>query len=143
MKTFDDLISSAARQAMHDDRRIRRLISRIVPADALAHVQFCRIDGMVLRLTVDNASWLSRLRFSESQIIGELATKGIEANTISWHVASEKLTTPKRSSKRKIQTGAAHHSAAIVRATAEALEEDNPLKRALLKTAQHLKHRIN
>ena len=137
MKTFNDLISTTARRAMQDDRRIRRLISRIVPADALAHIQFCRFDSRVLRITVDNAAWLSRLRFSERLLIDALRRDDIDADTISWHVAVEKPVNTCRESTRKVSTGASSRSAAIVRATAESMQDDD-LRRALLKTVKNL-----
>lgn len=137
MKTFNDLISTTARRAMQDDRRIRRLISRIVPADALAHIQFCRFDSRVLRITVDNAAWLSRLRFSERQLIDALRCDDIDADTISWHVAVEKPVNTCRESTRSVSTGATTRSAAIVRTTANAMEEGD-LKQALLTTVKNL-----
>ncbi len=45
MKSFNELISNPAQKAMQENRRIRQVISRIVPAEMLEHIQFCRIDN--------------------------------------------------------------------------------------------------
>ena len=76
MKPFDSLIGPAARAAMGEDRRIRGVISRIVPADALAHVMFCRLRERQLRVTLDSAAWVPRLRFTERQLLAALARDG-------------------------------------------------------------------
>lgn len=137
MKKFSELVGPDATQAANDDRKLRRIIASIMPPDSLDHVQFCRIENRILKVTLDNASWLARLRFSSRQIIDELNRQGITVSDTTWHVAPEKakievktpnLRTRERSTK----------SASIVQSTAETMEDDE-LKQALLKVAEQLK----
>ena len=72
---------------MQQDRHIKQVISRIVPATTLAHIQFCRIEGGRMRVTVDNASWIAKLRFSERQILDAMRDEKLDAITMSFHVA--------------------------------------------------------
>ncbi len=71
---------------MQQDRHIKQVISRIVPATTLAHIQFCRIEGGRMRVTVDNASWIAKLRFSERQILDAMRDEKLDAITMSFHV---------------------------------------------------------
>ena len=87
MKSFDSLIGSAVRAAVRDDRRIRRTVSRIVPAEALAHVRFCRVAERQLRVTLDSAAWIPRLRFEERRLLAALAQEGHEVRTVRWLVS--------------------------------------------------------
>lgn len=123
-------------QALRDDRNIRKTIARIMPPESLTHVQFCRVENRVLKITLDNASWLARLRFVSSQIIGELQKDNITIAQVTWHVAPEKLRAePRPQALRK--RARSQSSANIVQATAESMEDDE-LKRALLKVAEQL-----
>jgi len=139
MKTFNELVGVDAQRALRDDQTIRQIISRIMPAELLDHVQFCRIENRVLKLTLDNASLLARLRFSASQIIDELNRDGLSVVQATWHVAPEKISAePRAQTLRKRARSTA--SASIVQATAESMEDDD-LQRALLKVAEQLAKR--
>jgi len=84
MKSFSTLVGKTTRAAMADDRHIKRVISRIVPANTLNHIEFCRLEGGRLRITVDSAAWISRLRFSERQIIDAMRSERLDAHTVSY-----------------------------------------------------------
>ncbi|ASJ75880.1 DciA family protein [Granulosicoccus antarcticus] len=86
MKSFSNLIDRATRTAMQQDRHIREVISRIVPATTLAHIQFFRIEGGRMRVTVDNAGWITKLRFSERQILDAMRDQKLDVITMSFHV---------------------------------------------------------
>ena len=136
MKKFDDLVDLDVKQALRDDRKIRQLIAQIMPPESLAHVQFCRIENRVLKITLDNASWLARLRFTSRQLIDELNRSGITVVDTTWHVAPEKIKVEaRRMSKRTRARSQA--SADILQATADSMEADD-LQRALLKVAKQM-----
>ena len=87
MKSFDKLITAKTRAAISQNNHIKQVISRIVPASSAAHIEFCRIEGGRLRVTVDNAAWVAKLRFSERAMVQALRTEKLDVHTISWHVA--------------------------------------------------------
>lgn len=96
MKSFGTLVTVAAKQAMRENGQIKQIISKIVPASTLSHIEFCRIEGGRMRVTVDSASWIARLRFSERQIINTLRALDYDCHTLSYHVApAEKPVTRK------------------------------------------------
>jgi len=139
MKKFSELVDLDVKQALQDDRKIRQIIARILPPDGLERVQFCRIENRILKLTLDNSSWLARLRFSSGQIIDELNSEGITTSQATWHVAPERARAEPRAktfrSRERSQS-----SANILRTTAEGMESDE-LQRALLKVAEQLAKR--
>ena len=139
MKKFNELVGVDVTQALHDDRKIRQVIARIMPPESLDRVQFCRIENRVLKLTLDNSSWLARLRFSSSQIIDELNREGITVSDATWHVSPEKIKAEPRP-KALRQRARSQASANIVQATAETMEPDD-LQRALMKIAEQLARR--
>jgi len=139
MKKFNELVGVDVSQALHDDRKIRRIIERILPPESLAQLQFCRIENRVLKLTLDNSSWLARLRFSSGQIIDELNREGITVSDATWHVSPEKIRAePRPQALRK--RARSQTAADIVQATAKTMEPDD-LQRALLKIAEQLARR--
>lgn len=87
MKSFQNLIDKATRATIQQDRQIKQLISRIVPATTLAHIEFCRVEGGRLRVTVDNAAWVAKLRFSERQLLGALREGRMDVYSVSFHVS--------------------------------------------------------
>lgn len=87
MKSFEKLITAKTRAAISENNHIKQVISRIVPASSAAHIEFCRIEGGRLRVTVDNAAWVAKLRFSERPMIQALKAEKLDVHTASWHVA--------------------------------------------------------
>ncbi len=87
MKSFETLIGTTTRATLQQDYRIKRVISRIVPVSTLDHIEFCRLEGGRLRLTVDSAAWVARLRFSERHIIDILRQERLDIHTVSFHVS--------------------------------------------------------
>ena len=136
MKPFDSLIGSAARAAMGEDRRIQAVISRIVPAEALAHVMFCRLRDRQLRVTLDSAAWVPRLRFSERQLLAALARDGLEARTISWHVTPVKRPAPRETRRRDANAGSAQAARAMLSAARDV--DDEVLSEQLRRVARRL-----
>lgn len=125
------------KQAVRDDRKIRQIVAQTMPPESLPHVQFCRVENRVLKVTLDNASWLARLRFLSRQLIDDLNRAGITVVDATWHVAPEKV----KVEPRPIATRArarSEASAKILQATAESMPADD-LQRALLKVAKQLK----
>ncbi|MGQ7843024.1 DciA family protein [Granulosicoccus sp. 3-233] len=87
MKSLHNLINKTTRAAMQQDSQMKQVISRIVPSTSMAHINFCRLEAGRLRITVDNASWIAKLRFSERQIVGALREARMDVVTLSFHVA--------------------------------------------------------
>ena len=116
MKSFDNLIGPAARAAMRDDRRIRSVISRIVPAPALEHVTFCRIAERRLRVTLDGAAWIPKLRFSERALLAALIRDGLDVRAVSWHVTPAKSPAGRETAKRSALTASPRAARAVLSA---------------------------
>lgn len=117
MKSLHNLIDKATLAAMQQDRQIRLLISRIVPADTVSHILYCRLQSGRLRLTVDNANWVARLRFCERQIVSALREARMDVVTLSFHVTPaerevsrepERHTPPRSASAARIVEELAH-----------------------------------
>ena len=140
MKSFNSLVDQSARTAIRDDHQIKQVISQIVPATTLSHIEFCRLEGGRLRLTVDNAAWVAKLRFSERQLIDTLRATGLDVHTVSFHVSpAEKpiLRTTKRQANQLSK-----RSATTLTQAAEAIggeDKDDSLRQELLKLAARLK----
>lgn len=135
MKSFDSLVGSATRKAMHDDRRIKQVISRIVPTSAVDHLLFCRLEDERLRITVDTAAWISRLRFQERQIIDLLRHERFQLRSVTWHVAPAE--TPKVRKTIRQANPATKAAAAMVHSTADNVGDDR-LQAALQRLAETL-----
>lgn len=136
MKKFSDLVDIDVKQALQDDRKIRQVIAQTMPPGSIEHVQFCRIENRVLKITLDNASWLARLRFISCQLIDELNRAGITAEEATWHVAPEKIKVAPRPAVLR-ERARSQAAADIVQATAKSMESDD-LQQALMKVAKHL-----
>lgn len=124
MKSLHNLINKTARSAMQQDSQMKQVISRIVPATSMAHINFCRLEAGRLRITVDNATWIAKLRFSERQIVGALREAKLDVVTLSFHVvpAETRVTyTPKPTPKRSSNAAAL---ALLKLAESTALTED-------------------
>lgn len=143
MKTFSTVIGQSTKAIIVEDRKIKRAISHIVPANSLAHIEFCRLEGGRLRITVDSAAWVSRLRFMERQIIGVLRQHQFDSHTISYHVSPEFKTAANKSVRRpvKARNGAASMEAAANAVAEKTLEggDGGKLRQELLKLARTLR----
>lgn len=148
MKPFGALVNVAAKQAMRENLKIKQVISKIVPANTLDHIEFCRIEGGRMRITVDSATWIARLRFSERQIISTLRALNFDCHTLSYHVApSEMPVTRKtvRKAHRHISGASALEQAAraltnpAAEDTSAPKEANEELSLQLLKLAQTLR----
>jgi len=143
MKTFSNLIGQSTKAVIDEDRKIKRAISQIVPANSLAHIQFCRLEGGRLRITVDSAAWVSRLRFMEKQIIGVMRQHQFDSHTISYHVSPEVKTAVNKSVRRpvKARNGASSMEAAANAVADKTLEggDGDRLRQELLKLARTLR----
>lgn len=100
-----------------------------------------------MRITVDSASWIARLRFSERQIISTLRALNYDCHTLSYHVApSEKPVTRKtvREANRHASGASALEQAAQALVNPAADDASTPnaneeLSLQLLKLAQTLR----
>lgn len=137
MKKFNDLVDLDVKQALQDDRKIRQVIAQIMPPDAIEHVQFCRMENRVLKVTLDNAAWLARLRFISRQLIDELNRAGVTVVDTTWHVAPEKIKVEPRPIASRMRTRS-EASGDILQATAESMDADE-LQSALLKVAKQMR----
>lgn len=143
MKSFDSLVGTAARAAMRDNDRIRSLISRIVPEGALQHITFCRHGDQQLRITLDSAAWIPKLRFAERKILATLIRGGYETRTVSWHVAVAKPPTTRATTRRLARGGSAQAARAVLSAAEETRDHqgDDKLSRQLERMAKHVQER--
>ncbi len=123
MKSFDSLIDPETLASVQQARELHARVSRTMPRDAAAHLVFCRLDDDQLRLTVNNASWLAKLRFSERQLLRTLASDGIAVKRISWHVAPPEKR-PERAAPRRARLPGPS-VAAHLRALANDLEDND------------------
>jgi hypothetical protein len=142
MKSFESLVGASTRAAMHQNRQIKQLISRIVPATLSQHMQFCRLDAGRLRITVDSAAWIARLRFTDRQIIDELRRHNLDVHTISYHVARlEQTKGPKVQRNRAPLTyrSVATIAAAAGNVGAEKDGDEDRLRQALLNLAEKMR----
>ncbi len=150
MKSFNTLITAQARTAMQQNSRIQEVISRIVPASSAAHIEFCRIEGGRLRVTVDSAAWIAKLRFGERQLVQALRAEKLDVHTISWHVSPPVIREPRvirRDHNRLSAKSAASISALASSTTNEANEgrgtnmsnSGERLRQELLKLAAKLR----
>ncbi len=136
MKSLEKIIQpklgASIRGAIQKDRQIRDLISRIVPVSTAVHIVFCRLEDERLRITVDNAVWLPRLRFMERQIIDTLRAERLAVDSVSCHVMpQEKEPTP----TRRTPNPASSKAASMVQATADGVGDER-LEKALQKMAR-------
>ncbi|MFK8080863.1 MAG: DciA family protein [Granulosicoccus sp.] len=142
MKSFETLVGKTTRAAMADDRQIKQIISRIVPTSTMVHIQFCRVEGGRVRLTVDSAAWISRIRFMERRIIDNLRGTGRDTHTISYHVAPETQPVARKTIRKAIKAAGSSYS---IEAAVEAISHDDTdsgddrLRQELLKLARTLR----
>lgn len=143
MKSFHNLVDVAATAAMRENRQINEVISQIVPAGTLSHIEFCRVEGGRLRVTVDGAAWIARLRFQERQLIGALRAKNFDCHTISYHVApAERPVTRKSIRSANVHPSGANaleQAAQTLDAESSKSTDNAALKEQLLKLAQTLR----
>lgn len=145
MKSFETLVGKTTRAAIANDRQIKQMISKIVPANTMAHIEFCRIEGGRMRITVDSAAWISRIRFLERQIIDCLRERKFDTHTISYHVSPEirpavHKPTP-LTNRTKSGAAAVEAAAAVVTdaSAAEGSDDSDRLRQELLKLARTLR----
>jgi len=124
VKKLNKLISASTQATVRENHRIREMVSRIVPARNLAHILFCRLEGGRLRITVDSAAWIARLRFGERQMISALRAEELEVHTISWHVAADE--TPRPRTTRRTANPLSPGAAESLIAAAEMTREEKP-----------------
>lgn len=146
---------------MQQDRHVREVISRIVPATTMAHIQFFRIEGGRMRITVDNAGWITKLRFNERQILDALRAEKLDVITLSFHVMPAEVPVARTTHRTANRTSseAARSIALLADSTDDKVEEptitnygsgasprrsivrqgDDRLRQELLKLAARLK----
>lgn len=140
MKSFNSLVDQSTRNAINNDRQIKELISQIVPSATLSHIEFCRLEGGRLRVTVDNAAWVAKLRFSERQLVDTLRAAGLDAHTASFHVSPAEKPILRTTSRQANQ--ATTRSADSLAQAAQAVgssDGDDSLRQELLKLADKLR----
>ena len=142
MKSFENLVAVTTRAAMRDDRQIKQVISRIVPAKSLAHIEFCRIEGGRLRITIDSAAWISRLRFMERQIIDALRAQRMDCHTVSFHVSPAQRPVVRKTVRHAKKTPS---GVTTLESAAQAVADsgDDSLRQELLKLARNLRSPVD
>lgn len=141
MKSFGTLVGKTTRAAIASDRQIKRVISQIVPASTLKHIAFCRLEGGRVRITVDSAAWVSRLRFSERQIIDAMRSQRLDVHTASYHVVPSETPPPRKTIRvpERTQSGAASLEAAA--SAVNDSDGNDQLRQELLKLARTLREK--
>lgn len=143
MKSFESLIGASTRATIHQNHQVKQLISQIVPAKTLIHIQFCRIQAGRMYISVDSSAWIARLRFCDRQIIDFLGRHGFAVDSISYHVAPENEPPQRKSLRKAIKP--AIHTVRSLEAAAEQTKDLNDdsrdvLRRELLNLAKNLRH---
>jgi len=141
MKDITTLLAPEARQTIRLNRQLKQAISQIVPAEALDAVQLCRIENGQLHITLSNASWLSRLRFSERVLLTELESLSLSATGVKWHVLPERVDPPKRESFRQETLEIPPDAPEKVHAAADQFD-DKRLRNALKRVAKTMQVRL-
>ena len=127
---------------MRLNRQLRNAISRIVPAAAVNAVALCRIENQQLHITLTSASWLSRLRFSEAALLGELETLKLSANRVRWHVLPGRIEPQRRESIRQEALEIPADAPKKVLTAAEQFENSD-LRTALQRVAATMQKRLD
>ena len=138
MKSFENLIGKSTRAVILEDRRIRQVISQIVPSSCAPHIEFCRIEGGRLRMTVDSAAWVARLRFAERQIIDALRAHHFDCHVISYHVSPAERPVTRKTVRTAEHTRNGSVSVQSAASQMPSTDEDDRLRQALLKLARTL-----
>ncbi len=123
---------------MQNARELHSVVTRNMPRGAAEHLLFCRLVDDRLRLTLDHAAWVAKLRFNERAMVRALARDGVRVKQVSWHVAPKEVTRQRISDPgdRARPPGAA--AVARLEALAAGFEADDasdPLGRSLRKLA--------
>lgn len=140
MKSFDSLIGPETQAALDDAEKLMALVTRTMPRAASKHVVFCRLLDGRLRLTLDHAAWVAKLRFNERQILRALEQEGLRIKQVSWHVAPiERRAESAEPPRQPVVPG--RDTIAGLEALARSLAPDDPLARSLNKLASTLTDR--
>ena len=75
-KTLDDILANSSLGAILKKAQIiaafNAALTRHLPTQVNSHCQAMNYDNSVLVIGVDNAAWLTRLRFEEAELINKL-----------------------------------------------------------------------
>ena len=126
---------------MAQNRLLKQVISHIVPANTLAHIEFCRVESGRLRITVDAAAWIAKIRFMERRIIDDVRAKGLDCHTVSFHVSVNERPIVRKTTRQANRTPMAAKSVSMA-SSLLALEEngkEDKLSVELEKLARHLR----
>lgn len=109
----------------------------------MEHIEFCRIEGGRLRITIDSAAWIPKLRFSEQQLISAIRERHSDTHTISYHVSPERrpLVSKTFRSAEKARGASAAIEAAANAVADKSVEggDGDKLRQELLKLAKTLR----
>lgn len=133
MKTFENLIPAKTRAVIEQNNHVKNVISQTLSSSSVAHIVFCRIEGGRLRVTVDSAAWITKLRFSERQIIQALRLEKLDVHTASWHVAPIDHPAPRVTLRKPNKLTSRSASALQALATATT---DNPHQSGIVKSSE-------
>lgn len=122
MKSLANLLETKTIAIVRENQRLRQVISRIVPAATLDHLLFLRIEHGRLHITVDNAVWITQLRFSERQLLAEVQSVGNKVYTVRWHVAPGEVAQSRVTRRRANE--ASGNAVAQVAALAQQMTDD-------------------
>lgn len=138
MKSFDSLIGPDTQAALDNARELLTLVTRTMPRDAAKHLVFCRLVDRRLRLTLDHAAWVAKLRFHERQLVRNLQREGLDIKQVSWHVAPSEQDSPdSRPERRAVIPGS--RSVAGLEGLARSLDTEDPLAESLHRLAATLR----
>ena len=142
MKDFTSLLAPKARQTIRLNRQLSIAVSRIVPAAAVDAIALCRIEDQQLHITLTSASWLSRLRFSESALLKEVENLNLSANRVRWHVLPSRVEPQRRESIRQAALEIPSDAPNRVLTAANQFE-DSDLRKALQRVANTMQKRLD
>lgn len=142
MKDLNMLLGPSARQTLRLNQKLRAAFANVMPAAALDALALCRVENDKLHITLTNASWLSRLRFSENALLAEVAKLNLTATGVAWHVLPARVTPDRSPSIRQHFLDIPEGAPAKVSQAADQFEE-KALREALKRVAHTMQTRLD
>jgi len=142
IKDLNLLLAPGARQTLRLNHQLRASFSHIMPVPALEAVALCRVENDCLHITLTNASWLSRLRFSEKALLTEVAKLNLSATRVKWHVLPSRIL-PERSPSIRQDALVIPDGAPDRVSQAADQFDDKALRRSLKQVAATMQSRID
>lgn len=128
MKSLSGLLGNDLLQATRENKRLQGLISQCVPAAAVNHILYARLDNRTLRLTVGSAAWAAKFRFYSATIHRQLDQPSMPIDQVRIHVLPANRQPPMRRQSARARPSASESTTAGICQVANLLEQDELTK---------------